>query len=98
MLRHEEGTSVRDIQKLSIGYRADGVTKIIVKGGTLGRSKALLKGKGANLPDFDSDLPIPPGDLPMIVQLRNNQTGICWEGQFTLPKKNTGDQFSSKSP
>jgi hypothetical protein len=77
---------------------ADGVTKIIVKGGTLGRSKALLKGKGANLPDFDSDLPIPPGDLPMIVQLRNNQTGICWEGQFTLPKKNTGDQFSSKSP
>ncbi len=77
---------------------ADGITKIIVKGGTLGRSKAIVKGKGAMLPDFDSDLPIPPGDLPMVVQLRNNQTGICWEGQFTLPKKNVADQFNAKSP
>ena len=36
----------------------DGITKIILKGGDAGKSKALVKGKGLNLPDFDSDLPI----------------------------------------
>ena len=56
------------------------------------------EGEGRELPDFDSDLPIPLGDLPMVVQLRNNETGICWEGQFTLPKKNVADQFNAKSP
>jgi hypothetical protein len=77
---------------------ADGVTKVLVKGGILGKSKALLKGKGSLLPDFNGDLPLPMGDLPLIVQLRNNQTGICWEGEFPLPKKNTADQFNAKSP
>jgi hypothetical protein len=47
-----------------------------VKGGAAGKSKALVKGKGANLPDFDSDLPIAMGDLPLTVQLRNNST-VC---------------------
>ena len=74
----------------------DGITKIIVKGGTAGKSKALVKGKGANLPDFDSDLPIAAPDLPLIVQLRNNQTGICWQGSFATPKKNLADQFNAK--
>ena len=60
----------------------DGITKIIVKGGDAGKSKALVKGKGVNLPDFDSDLPIAMGDLPLVVQLRNNASGICWEGSF----------------
>jgi hypothetical protein len=77
---------------------AGGITKILVKGGTLGKSKALLKGKGALLPDFDGDLPLAMGDLPLIVQLRNNQTGVCWEGAFPLPKKNSADQFNAKSP
>jgi hypothetical protein len=76
----------------------DGTRKVVLKSGAAGKSKALVKGKGANLPDFNSDLPIAPGDLPLIVQLRNNQTGICWEGQFSLPKKNTADQFNAKTP
>ena len=63
-----------------------------------GKSKALVKGKGAALPDFDSDLPIPNGNLPLIVQLRNNQNGICWQGSFAIPKKNLADQFSAKQP
>ena len=76
----------------------DGITKIIVKGGAAGKSKALVKGKGANLPDFDSDLPIAMGDLPLVVQLRNNSSGVCWEGSFAAPKKNQLDQFSAKAP
>ncbi|MBN8987580.1 MAG: CHASE3 domain-containing protein [Rhizobiales bacterium] len=31
MLRHEDGSSVRDIQKLSVGYRADGVTRLTAR-------------------------------------------------------------------
>ena len=80
------------------GAANDGITKIIVKGGAAGKSKALVKGKGANLPDFDSDLPIAAPDLPLIVQLRNNQNGICWEGSFSAPKKNLADQFNAKQP
>jgi hypothetical protein len=76
----------------------DGITKVIVKGGAAGKSKALVKGKGANLPDFDSDLPVASGDLPLIVQLRNNATGICWESSFAAPKKNQLDQFNAKNP
>ena len=34
-----------------------------------------MKGKGLNLPDFDSDLPVAAPDLPMVVQLRNKQNG-----------------------
>ena len=77
---------------------AGGITKILVKGGSLGKSKALVKGKGAGLPDFDGNLPLPNTDLPLIVQLRNNETGICWEGAFAVPKKNAGDQFNAKTP
>ena len=77
---------------------ASGITKILVKGGTLGKSKALVKGKGAALPDFDANLPIAGGDLPLIVQLRNNETGICWESAFANPKKNLATQFNAKTP
>ncbi|MBX3025688.1 hypothetical protein KF840_12345 [bacterium] len=77
---------------------ADGITKIIVKGGATGKSKALVKGKGAGLPDFDSNLPIPNGNLPLVVQLRDNASGVCWEGAFATPKKNQLDQFSAKTP
>jgi len=77
----------------------DGITKIILKGSpTAGKSKALVKGKGMNLPDFDADLPIAGGDLPLIVQLRNNQTGVCWQGSFASPKKNETAQFNAKQP
>jgi hypothetical protein len=76
----------------------DGITRIIVKGGATGKSKAIVKGKGINLPDFDGDLPVAPGDLPLIVQLRNNSNGICWEGSYVNPKKNQADQFNAKTP
>jgi hypothetical protein len=77
---------------------ASGITKIILKGGDAGKSKAIVKGKGTNLPDFDSDLPIASGDLPLLVQLRNKQTGICWGGSFATAKKNEATQFNAKTP
>ena len=75
----------------------DGITKVIVKGGAAGKSKALVKGKGMNLPDFDSDMPFTT-DLPLLVQLRNNSSGVCWQGSFATPKKDLADQFNAKTP
>jgi len=72
----------------------DSVTKVLVKGSTTNKSKALVKGKGNDLTDFT--LPIVPGDLPLIAQLRNNQTGICWEGSYATPVKNQVGKFKGK--
>ena len=76
------------------GAAADGVTKLIVKGSTSNSSKALVKGKGLNLPDPTlGDLP-----LPVTAQLVNHETGICLEGVFDAAIKNDPSQFKAKTP
>ncbi len=75
---------------------AAGITRVILKGSTTNKAKALIKGKGVNLPDFA--LPIAGGDLPLIVQLRNNANGICWESEFATATKNLATQFKAKTP
>ncbi len=74
----------------------DGVQRIVLKSGTEGKSKALLKAKGAGFPVLP--LPILDGDLPLVVQLRNNQTGICWGSSFASPIKNVTGQFKATAP
>src|SRR6185369_1817890 len=56
----------------------DGVKKILVKAGDVGKSKALVKGKGGGL------LPLPglPTTPPVTVQLRTSD-GTCWETVFS---------------
>ncbi|MGH7786892.1 MAG: hypothetical protein ACRERC_08500, partial [Candidatus Binatia bacterium] len=58
----------------------DGAQKITLKGSSTGKSKALVKGRGANLPD-----PINATGLtmPVKVQLINHDTAICFEGNYT---------------
>ena len=73
----------------------DGVNKSILKGGDAGKAKALVKGKGANLPD-------PLGaalTLPVTAQLVNDANNICFEGVFDSAdiKKNDGEQFKAKA-
>ncbi len=76
------------------GGAADGVQKIVLKGSTENKSKALVKGKGTNLPT-----PGLPWDLPVTAQLVNSETGICWEGVYNTDdvKKNREDQFKAKA-
>jgi uncharacterized repeat protein (TIGR01451 family) len=74
----------------------DGVQRIVLKGGSQNKSKALMKAKGARLPALG--LPIMAGDLPLIVQLRNNQTGICWGSSFSSTIKNVPGQFKATVP
>ncbi len=73
----------------------DSITKVLVKGSDANKSKALLKGKGAGLPDLT--LPILPADLPVTAQLRNNDSGICWGASFGTPIKNDAGQFKGKN-
>jgi hypothetical protein len=56
----------------------DGVKKILLKAGDVGKSKALVKGKGGGL------LPLPtlPVTPPVTVQLQNSN-GTCWETVFS---------------
>jgi hypothetical protein len=55
----------------------DGMQTILLSGGTEGRAKILAKGKGANLPD-----PHLPLATPLIVQLVNGDSDLCWESSF----------------
>jgi len=74
----------------------DGIQKILIKGSLDNKSKAIVKGKGGNLPDFT--LPFAGSQLPIVVQLRNNQSGVCWAGSFGSPIKNQPGAFKAKSP
>jgi hypothetical protein len=74
---------------------SDGVTKVLVKSGANGKSKALVKGKGANLPDFT--MPLDTASPGVVIQLRNNSTGKCLTSAFTTPKKNDAAQFKAKN-
>lgn len=69
----------------------DGVQKIVLKASTDNKAKALLKGKGINLPDI-----APALTLPVTVQLVNSASGLCWESVFTSAIKNQTGQFKAK--
>ena len=94
------GTAWAPIGSVGFKYKdttgaADGVQKLILKGtGTAGKSKALIKGKGANLP-FGS-LANPIVASPVVAQLRNNATGFCMQGTYSTPIKNTATQYKAK--
>ncbi len=73
----------------------DGVQKVLVKGGSAGKSKMLVKGRGQNLPDpLDSG----PLAMPVSVQLFNYQTGVCFNSTFNSALKNTTTFFKAKAP
>jgi hypothetical protein len=58
--------------------RESGIKRILFKGSRSNRSKVVVVGKGARLPDM------PLGNLPapLAMQLANSSTGICWESQY----------------
>lgn len=78
---------------------ADGVLKLVLKGGDAGRAKIIVKAKGTSLP-----LPGPASgtayfnqDAAVTVQLLSNDGGACFESTFTTPaKKSEAEQFKDK--
>lgn len=77
------------------GGTPDGVTKAILKGGAAGKAKALVKGKGAGLPDpLGAALP-----LPVVAQLVTDDSALCFEGEYDFGDviKNDAAQFKAKA-
>ncbi|MDX2169553.1 MAG: hypothetical protein SF182_20965 [Deltaproteobacteria bacterium] len=73
----------------------DGIVKALAKGGAAGKSKALAKGKGSNLPDpVLADI-----TAPVKTQLVNLESGFCLESVFQTGDvlKSTATQFKAKA-
>ncbi|MFN8641437.1 MAG: beta-propeller fold lactonase family protein [Candidatus Binatia bacterium] len=74
----------------------DGILKALVKGGSAGKSKLLLKAKGANL-DL-SALPLGLTSEPLVTQLIRNDDPACWEATFATLKTDDGTQLKASTP
>lgn len=86
----------------STGYKyrdpsgvAAGLQKVILKGHNDDKTKLVVQGKGANLPDPD----LSSFAAPVQVQLRKSDNPtLCWESTFTAGdvSKNDASQFKAK--
>ncbi|MDG2306608.1 MAG: hypothetical protein P8R42_18545 [Candidatus Binatia bacterium] len=82
----------RRLGSRSVPTPASGITKIQLVGGTAGKSRILLKAKGAVVPT----LPL-PASLPFTIQLVNRETNECFTSTFELDdvRKNNATAFKS---
>jgi hypothetical protein len=75
---------------------ADGATKMILQSGEAGTARALVKGRGPNLPDP------PPGvlPLPLTVRLVNRKTNACLTASYegAAVHKNDAGRFRARVP
>jgi len=69
----------------------DGLRRIVLKPGSAGHAKIVVKGKGAALA-----LPVLPLALPAKVQLVA-ANGQCWEADYSRPRVNAAARFAAKS-
>ena len=53
-------------------------------------TKELLKAKGSQVPAILGPMGL---DAPVTAQLINHGSGVCWEGSFATPLKNSATQF-----
>lgn len=78
------------------GGTVAGIHKIVLKAGAENKARAVVKGKGVDLPDPDlGALP-----LPVRAQLFNSETSVCFESAFDNGDvvKNDVAQFKAKVP
>ena len=73
-------------------YTPDGLQIVQLKEGPVnGKAKMQFKGRGVNL--------LPPGlplTLPVTVQVKNTQTGVCWNAVFSAADSNGPEKFKAK--
>jgi hypothetical protein len=74
---------------------AGGTQRIRLKGNPANKSKILFKGRGAGLPDL---LDGAPADLPVTVQLLNQDNGLCWGSTFVAASPNDGSRLKARVP
>ena len=90
----------KGLQYKDKGGTGDGVTKIKLKTGVGGKTKAQVQAKGANLPVLTafSATEFFDQDTKVRVQLLNSANQTCWQSDFTTAKKNTDTLFKAKAP
>ncbi len=71
----------------------DGARKAVIESGPAGKAKALVSGKGVNLPEEI----FPPLALPVTVQLVN-ANGTCFGSTYDGASKNTAKVFKATTP
>jgi hypothetical protein len=72
-----------------------GAQKVILKSSPTDRAKLIVKGKGTAL--GDPVIPIAPSELPLVVQLMNSETPVCWQSTFAVADNRPG-KFKAKAP
>jgi hypothetical protein len=73
---------------------SDGAQKASLKAGAAGKTKAMVKGKGPNLPTAL----IPPLGTPLTVQLVNDANDVCFESVYTAVTTNDAKQVKARTP
>lgn len=73
----------------------NGIAQLKLKEGIDGKAQIQVKGRGTNVPLP----PIPSLASPLVVQLANDGTGMCWAAQYTFPpaQKLTSVQLKDKA-
>jgi cysteine-rich repeat protein len=72
----------------------DGVQIVQLKEGLVnGKAQIQVKGRGINLLPATSPMPF---TAPVTAQVRNTQTGVCWDAVITSPDDNFPDYFKGK--
>jgi hypothetical protein len=92
------GSACWEAKSAGFAYRDDfglsnGIGKIRLNSGTLQKTSAQVRGKGAALP-----LPSLPLVQPVQVQLINDETGVCLGSFFGGSFRNTEKKFIAQTP
>jgi hypothetical protein len=86
--------STKGFKYLDKNTTQDGIKKIVLKASIVDKAKAIVLGKGDGLPTVT-----PPLALPVVAQLVNSDSGICWQGVYDSGdiKKNEAEKFKAKA-
>ena len=73
-----------------------GIRSALLKSGSAGRAKFIVKGKGDFLQERLLGLPVPPLPAPLRAQLQA-ATGACWDTTFSATQQNGGGSFKARA-
>ena len=73
-----------------------GVHYVLLRSGGAGAARITVKTHGGGTPGVDT--PLPMDQLPLVVQLHQDDGPPCWGSTFTQRKINHGSKFKAKSP
>ena len=83
----------RDVGRLA-AQEVGALRKLLLRAGEDGRARIVLVANGLAV----APAPLPLSSDPRVrAQLHNLETGVCWEGIFSVPIKNDGTIYRAKS-